>query len=102
MLALIGIVLLLCSPLVFLDPNKSNLTTMFVHLLKDSLNEYAYAARLAGIGWNISSNKYGLQVSNFVVLDYGNRSDFCNMGFLHFLSSTLTVITKNCQFYWRK
>lgn len=36
---------------------------MFVFLLKDALNEYAYAAKLAGLSWNITSTKNGVLVS---------------------------------------
>ncbi|XP_065207037.1 insulin-degrading enzyme [Planococcus citri] len=50
----------LFSPLAFLDPGNYNLTNMFVFLLKDALNEYAYAAKLAGLSWNITSTKNGV------------------------------------------
>lgn len=36
---------------------------MFVQLFKDSLNEYAYSAELAGLKWELSNTKYGLIVS---------------------------------------
>lgn len=39
-----------------------NLTHMFVQLFRDSLNEYAYAADLAGLKWELTSTKYGLIV----------------------------------------
>lgn len=35
---------------------------MFVQLFKDSLNEYAYAADIAGLKWSLLNTKYGLIV----------------------------------------
>lgn len=37
---------------------------MLVQLFKDSLNEYAYAAQLAGLKWELVNTKYGLIVSS--------------------------------------
>lgn len=51
------------SSLVYLDPMNTNMTSMFVLLLKDSLNEYAYSADLAGLTWNLTSTKYGLELA---------------------------------------
>lgn len=48
----------------YFDPLNCNLTHMFVQLFRDALNEYAYAAELAGLKWNLSNTKYGLIVSN--------------------------------------
>lgn len=39
------------------------MTYMFAQLFKDSLNEYAYNADLAGLKWELSNSKYGLSVS---------------------------------------
>lgn len=39
------------------------MTYMFVQLFRDSLNEYAYSADLAGLKWELSHSKYGLSVS---------------------------------------
>jgi insulysin len=39
------------------------MTYMFVQLFKDALNEYAYAAELAGMRWELTSTKYGMIVS---------------------------------------
>jgi hypothetical protein len=36
---------------------------MFVQLFKDALNEYAYAAELAGMRWELNNTKYGMIVS---------------------------------------
>ncbi|PIK49484.1 putative insulin-degrading enzyme isoform X5 [Apostichopus japonicus] len=51
------------SPLAYLDPVSCNMTKLFSILLRDSLNEYAYDAELAGISYSIDSTIYGLQVS---------------------------------------
>uniref|UniRef100_A0AAR5Q891 Insulin-degrading enzyme n=1 Tax=Dendroctonus ponderosae TaxID=77166 RepID=A0AAR5Q891_DENPD len=48
------------SPLAYLDPLNCNLTHMFVQLFRDELNEYAYAAELAGLKWELINTKYGL------------------------------------------
>jgi insulysin len=39
---------------------------MFVQLFKDALNEYAYAAELAGMKWELTNTKYGMIVSVLV------------------------------------
>lgn len=51
------------SPLAYLDPLNCNLTHMLVQLFKDALNEYAYAAEVAGLKWELVNTKYGLIVS---------------------------------------
>ncbi|XP_060526171.1 insulin-degrading enzyme [Cylas formicarius] len=48
------------SPMAYLDPLNCNLTHMFVQLFRDALNEYAYAAELAGLKWELINTKYGL------------------------------------------
>lgn len=53
----------LFSPLAYLDPLNCNLTYMYAQILEDSLNEYAYAAELAGLRWSMKNTEYGLQVS---------------------------------------
>lgn len=50
------------SPMAYLDPLNCNLTHMFVQLFRDGLNEYAYAAELAGLKWELINTKYGLIV----------------------------------------
>jgi insulysin len=42
---------------------------MFVQLFKDALNEYAYAAELAGMRWELTNTKYGMIVSTPVATD---------------------------------
>lgn len=53
-----------CSPLAFLDPAYTGMLYMFVSLFRDALNEYAYAAELAGLGYSLDNTKYGLTVSS--------------------------------------
>ncbi|EZA60071.1 insulin-degrading enzyme isoform X2 [Ooceraea biroi] len=51
------------SPFAYMDPLSCNLSNMFVHLLRDSLNEYSYAADLAGLRWELGNNKYGITLA---------------------------------------
>lgn len=48
------------SPLAYLDPLHYNMNNLFVQLVKDSLNEYAYAAELAGLSYCLRSTKIGI------------------------------------------
>ncbi|XP_039310540.1 insulin-degrading enzyme isoform X2 [Solenopsis invicta] len=48
------------SPLAYMDPLSCNLTHMFVQLFRDSFNEYAYSAALAGLEWELDNSKYGI------------------------------------------
>ncbi|XP_045464651.1 insulin-degrading enzyme [Harmonia axyridis] len=48
------------SPLAYLDPLNCNLTHMLVQLFRDSLNEYAYSAEVAGLKYELINTKYGL------------------------------------------
>ncbi|XP_041476883.1 insulin-degrading enzyme-like isoform X1 [Lytechinus variegatus] len=50
------------SPLAYIDPLHCNLTSIFCTLLRDALNEYAYAAEIAGVSYSIDSTIYGLEV----------------------------------------
>ncbi|XP_038070879.1 insulin-degrading enzyme-like [Patiria miniata] len=52
----------IASPLAYLDPLHCNLTCLFAVLLRDSLNEYAYAAELANINYMIDSTVYGINI----------------------------------------
>ena len=56
------IVVLFCSPLAYLDPLRCSQTCLLSTLFHDALNEYTYAAELAGLGYSLNSTKYGLQV----------------------------------------
>ncbi|KYM94749.1 Insulin-degrading enzyme [Cyphomyrmex costatus] len=50
------------SPFAFLDPLSYNLTYMFIQLFHDSLNEYTYAAELAGLQWKLDTSPYGIKL----------------------------------------
>ena len=45
-----------------MDPLSTNLASMFTDLLLDALNEYTYAAEIAGISYDVYSTKYGFKV----------------------------------------
>ncbi|XP_026333644.1 insulin-degrading enzyme, partial [Hyposmocoma kahamanoa] len=53
----------LVSPLSYSDPLNCNLTSVWVLVLRDSLQQFAYAAELAGLRWSIGNAKYGLSVT---------------------------------------
>lgn len=46
-----------------MDPLSCNLTYIFVLLFRDALNEYAYAADIVGLKWELTNSKYGMTVS---------------------------------------
>ena len=46
-----------------MDPLNCNLTYIFVLLFRDALNEYAYAADIVGLKWELTNSKYGMTVS---------------------------------------
>lgn len=51
------------SPLAYIDPMSCNNTYMFVQLFRDALNEYTYSAELAGLKYELSNSKYGINLS---------------------------------------
>ena len=51
------------SPIAYSDPHHANLTYMFTTLFKDELNEYAYSAELAGIGYSLANTKSGITLA---------------------------------------
>ncbi|XP_023246945.1 insulin-degrading enzyme-like [Copidosoma floridanum] len=51
------------NPFAYIDPINCSLTFMFTQLFKDSLNEYAYDAGLAGLKWELSNSKHGMSLS---------------------------------------
>ena len=55
----------LFSPLAYVDPGHCNMAHLFVELLKDSLNEYAYDAEIAGVEYKLENTMYGIFVSKF-------------------------------------
>lgn len=52
------------NPAVYSDPLNCNLTHIFVQLFKDHLNEYLYAADLAGLRLSVNNTTYGISVRN--------------------------------------
>ncbi|XP_071947721.1 insulin-degrading enzyme-like [Antedon mediterranea] len=60
------------SPLSYLDPLHTNLTRLFTVLVKDALNEYAYSAEIAGIGYSLDSTFYGLYLN---ISGYNDKQD---------------------------
>lgn len=53
----------LYSPFAYVDPLHCNMAYLYLELLKDSLNEYAYAAELAGLNYDLQNTVYGMYVS---------------------------------------
>jgi len=53
----------LCSPFAYVDPLHCNMAYLYLELLKDSLNEYAYAAELAGLNYDLQNTIYGMFVN---------------------------------------
>nr|DBA15111.1 TPA: hypothetical protein GDO54_004366 [Pyxicephalus adspersus] len=51
------------SPFAYVDPLHCNMAYLYIELLKDSLNEYAYAAELAGLNYDLQNTVYGMYLS---------------------------------------
>ncbi|CAL1267103.1 unnamed protein product [Larinioides sclopetarius] len=51
------------SPMAYVDPLHYNMTHLIVQLVKDALNEYAYAAELAGLSYVLGNTKLGIFLS---------------------------------------
>ncbi|XP_074502935.1 insulin-degrading enzyme isoform X2 [Sebastes fasciatus] len=51
------------SRYIYTDPLHCNMTYLLLRLLKDDLNEYSYAARLAGLGYGIASGMNAILLS---------------------------------------
>uniref|UniRef100_A0A668VJ59 Insulin-degrading enzyme n=1 Tax=Oreochromis aureus TaxID=47969 RepID=A0A668VJ59_OREAU len=51
------------SPFAYVDPLHCNMAYLYLELLKDSLNEYAYAAELAGLNYDLQNTAYGMHLS---------------------------------------
>ena len=56
------------SPLAYSSPGNAVATTLFGELLKDELNEFSYAADIAGLKYSILNNSDGLKVHIFPLL----------------------------------
>ncbi|XP_039264342.2 insulin-degrading enzyme-like [Styela clava] len=48
------------SPYAYVDPHHYNMVHLFVDLFVDALNEYSYAAEIAGLGFKLSNTVYGM------------------------------------------
>ncbi|XP_078482329.1 insulin-degrading enzyme [Ciona intestinalis] len=53
----------LFSPVAYSYPQHCNMVYMFTELFKDALNEYAYAAELAGLSYKFSNSVYGIHLT---------------------------------------
>lgn len=85
--------ILLRSPLVYATPSNCVKARLYADLLKDSLNEYAYDAEVAGLCYNIENQLEGMLVSITYNDNFFKKNDaFCN-------SLLLAVITTNFPFY---
>ncbi|KAM3913652.1 insulin-degrading enzyme isoform 1-T1 [Leptodactylus fuscus] len=51
------------SPFAYVDPLHCNMAYLYLELLKDSLSEYAYAAELAGLNYDLQSTVYGMYLA---------------------------------------
>lgn len=77
---------------------NGNLTHIFVQLFRDSLNEYAYTADIAGLKWELTNTKYGLIVRK----KERNYHHIIHMH-LYYCYSWVSVATViNNMFYWIK
>lgn len=56
--------ILLRSPLAYATPSNCVKTRLYADLLKDSLNEYAYDAEVAGLAYTIENQLEGMLVRN--------------------------------------
>ena len=103
-----------------MDPLHTNMTYMFVQLFMDALNEYAYAAELAGLNYSLNSTMYGMYVSidsyhvhtplripartcEEVASDLALGGGFAGYsGFLHLLQLASNDLATICQKKWRQ
>ncbi len=51
------------SPMGSVDPMHSNMNTLYVELVEDSLTEIVYPAQLGGLQYELSPLNYGIQVN---------------------------------------
>lgn len=65
------------SPFAYVDPLHCNMAYLYLELLKDSLNEYAYAAELAGLSYDLQNTIYGMYVSTHVLEPSTHQHFFC-------------------------
>ncbi|XP_046548482.1 insulin-degrading enzyme-like [Haliotis rubra] len=51
------------SSYAYIDPLHANMNSLLMLLFKDAVNEYAYDAELAGLGYNLDNTMYGMTLS---------------------------------------
>ncbi|CAF4013700.1 unnamed protein product [Adineta steineri] len=51
------------NPFGNVDPSHSNMNTLYVELVKDSLTEIVYPAQLGGLYYELSASNYGIQLT---------------------------------------
>lgn len=54
------------SPITYSDPINSELSHLFAALFRDDLNEYLYAAQLAGLVVGVSNSVDGIKVCKMI------------------------------------
>ena len=80
------------SPLAYVDPIHCNMAHLFVELLKDSLNEYAYAAEIAGVNYKLENTMYGIYVSD--CLSILTEAEGCQICCSSFPELTCLLVSK--------
>ena len=66
------------SPMGSVDPIHSNLNSLYVQLVEDSLTEFVYPAQLGGLQYDLSALNYGIQVSRTIHFE----QFICNIRYL--------------------
>ena len=91
------------SPYAYIDPLHANLNTLFVELFKDALNEYAYAAEIAGLGYNLSCSLYGISVRpSLALLAWLARDLFkTQLGFVGLTCRGRVIVELGWQSLWK-
>lgn len=67
-----------------MDPLHCNMAYLYLELLKDSLNEYAYAAELAGLSYDLQNTIYGMYVSTHALEPSTHQHFFVLIWWKHF------------------
>jgi insulysin len=67
-----------------LDPLRCSQVCLLASLFHDALNEFTYAAEVAGLGYALQSTKYGLQVGFILLLFNQNALDILKVNTFFF------------------
>jgi hypothetical protein len=51
------------SPLAYIDPVHTDMNILYIELIKDSLTEFVYPAKLGGLQYHVSALVEGIQVN---------------------------------------